>query len=302
MVPELTRWDLPRGSVMVRRSGHEGAPGVVLVHGLGGSSLNWLSLMERLGDGADLVAVDLPGFGASPPPHDGDYSPSGHGRSVAAVISSLQQRRGSAQPVHLVGNSLGGAVSLQVAARRPDLVASLTLISPALPTVVATRGNVHLPVVALPGLGEELLRRYGGSSAEARVQATLEACFSDADRVPREHRQLLVEEVRLRDRLPYANDAFLSSLRGLLATFLDPGPRRPWALAARVTAPVLAVYGEEDILVPARSAHHARRAIPHASVVVLPDCGHAAQMEHPEVVATLWTTMANSTPAGTPYA
>lgn len=272
---------------MARGAGGGDRP-VLLVHGLGGSSLNWLGLMEELGSEAEFLAPDLPGFGASPPPRDGDYSPGGHARALAALVAAWQP---AGRPVHLVGNSLGGAVCVQLAAHRPDLVASVLLVSPALPTARITRGNAHLPLVAVPGVGEELVRRYGGGSAVARVQATLDACFADPSRVPPEVRDLLVAEVEMRDGLTYAADAFLSSLRGLLKTFAQVGPRRPWHLVRRIPTPsLLAIYGEDDILVPPESAK--RMARTGARVVTLPDCGHVAQMEHPAIVANLWRSLA----------
>jgi pimeloyl-ACP methyl ester carboxylesterase len=97
-----------------------------------------------------------------------------------------------------------------------------------------------------------------------------------------------IEEVTARDARPYANDAFLQSLRGLLRTYLDPGPNRPWKLAQRVTAPTLLVYGRKDPLVDSRTAHRATKYFADAHVVVLPDSGHVAQMEHPEFVEAAW--------------
>lgn len=284
------RWDLPAGQVRVRRVGDGigGRATAVLVHGLGGSSLNWVDLMPLLANDVDSIALDLPGFGSSPPPRDGDYSPAGHARTVAAVIRRAQHMSGSDAPVHVFGNSMGGAVALQLAAREPSLVQSLTLISPALPTRRTRRGNLHLPVVAVPGLGESLLRRYRRVSAQARVAATLDACFVDPASVSPTLREALTAEVVERDRYPYVGDAFLSSLRGLLASFADPSPQRPWALAKRVTQPVLALYGEDDVLVHPSGAARAAKAFPDVNVVLLSRTGHAAQMEHPDLVADLW--------------
>ncbi len=286
-IPQVERWPLAVGEIHVRESG-EGPVPVVLVHGLGGSSLNWVPLMERLGGHAASLALDLPGFGMSPPPRDGDYSPRGHARAVAAVIEEWRGRRDIAGPVHVMGNSMGGAVAVQLAASRPDLVSSLTLVSPALPSVRVGRGNAHLPVVAIPGVGESLVRRYASVSVEQRVQATLDACTTDPRRIPDTLRSALVSETADRDAFPYASDAFLRSLRGLLATFADRGSRRPWRLARQVRQPVLAIYGEDDVLVDARGAARAAREFPDAEVVLLDDCGHVAQMEHPDVVARLW--------------
>ena len=260
-----------------------GLPTAVYVHGLGGSSLNWTDLMIRLRPYVDGWALDLGGMGSSPPPRDGDMSPAGHARGVAELI----ERLGTA-PVHLFGNSLGGAVALQLAARRPDLVRSLTLVSPALPSLFATKSNFHLPVIAVPGVGERLVPKYLESDAGGRVRGTIDVTFADPARVAPERIAEAVAEVEERDHLPYASDAFLRSLRGLLKTFVDVGPNRPWKLAQRVTCPTLVIYGRKDPLVDPRSAHRVTKHFRDAHVVVLPDSGHVAQMEHPDFVAAAW--------------
>lgn len=287
-IPPAERWPLAPGDIHVREAGQGPVP-TVLVHGLGGSALNWVPLMERLDAEVTALALDLPGFGMSPPPRDGDYSPRGHARAVAATVEEWRRRRDIAGPVHVMGNSMGGAVALQLAAHRPDLVASLTLVSPALPSVRVGRGNAHLPVVAVPGVGESLVRRYTSVPVEQRVQATLDACTTDPSRIAPSLREALIAETAHRDALPYATDAFLRSLRGLLATYADRGSRRPWLLARQVRQPVLAIYGEDDTLVDARGAARAAREFPDAEVVLLDDCGHVAQMEHPDLVADLWS-------------
>lgn len=261
-----------------------GLPTAVYVHGLGGSSLNWTDLMHALQPHVDGWAVDLGGFGYSPPPRDGDMTPAGHARSVVDLIEHL-----GGAPVHLFGNSMGGAVALQLAARRPDLVRSLTLISPALPSLTLTRSSAHLPVIAVPGVGERLVAKFMETTDVAtRVQGSIDVTFADSARVPAER----IEEARAmlaeHDRHPYAADAFLSSLRGLLRTYADVGPNRPWKLAEQVACPTLVVYGRKDPLVDSRSAHRVTKHFRDAHVVVLPDSGHVAQMEHPEFVVAAW--------------
>ena len=144
------------------------APAALFLHGLGGSALNWTDFMGRMSNRLDCYALDLHGFGSSPPPRDGDMTPSGHARAAADFILERDLR-----PVHLFGNSMGGAVSVQLAARRPDLVRSVTLISPALPSLkYATKGNVHLPVISVPGVGERLVPKFvETTSPKERVQA-----------------------------------------------------------------------------------------------------------------------------------
>lgn len=275
----------PGRTLHIRHAATTGAgEPAVLVHGLGGSSMNWTDLMGRLQPRCESVAIDLPGFGQSPPPRDGDYSPAGHARAVADLIEA---RFGSV-PVHLFGNSMGGAIGVQLAARRPELVRSLTLVSPALPERRPRRTNVHLPMISIPGVGNRLMRKYLTLDPRRRAQATIDLCFADSGRVPEVRWEEFAEEVARRDGHPYLADAFLGSLRGLMATYLDAGPDRPWQLARRISVPTLLVYGRHDKLVNAKAAHGATSSFPNARVVILHDCGHVAQMEHPDEVASLW--------------
>jgi len=263
----------------------EGAPAAVFLHGLGGSALNWTDFMGRMRTRMDCYALDLHGFGASPPPRDGDMTPQAHAQAVSDFIVEHDLGR-----VHVFGNSLGGAIALQLAARFPTRVRSLTMISPALPNLrYATKGNIHLPVISVPGIGERLVPKLVETTTpEQRVQATIDGCFADPSRMPENRFAEAVEEVRARDARPYAHDAFLRSLRGLLGTYLDIGPNRPWKLAERVHVPTLLVYGRKDPLVDSKTAHRATKHFPNAHVVVLPDSGHVAQMEHPEFLEAAW--------------
>mgnify|MGYP006266619669 FL=1 len=277
---------MPGRTLMVRHavSTTAGAPAALYLHGLGGSALNWTDLMGRLQPDVDGWAVDLGGFGQSPPPRDGDFTPAGHARSLVDLIDAL-----GIAPVHVFGNSLGGAIGLQLAARRPDLVRSLTLISPALPSYRPTRFNAHLPVLAVPGVGERLVPKYiAENDAQARVQGTVDVCFADPSRISPVRHAEAVAEVQGRDHLPYSADAMLRSLRGLLATYVDRGAQRPWKLAERVQCPTLVVYGRKDPLVDPKAAFRITKHFSNAHVVVLPDSGHVAQMEHPEFVAAAW--------------
>jgi len=252
----------------------------VMVHGLGGSSLNWTDLMALLGDRLATRAVDLPGFGYSPPPDDGDYSIAGHARAVVRLIE--HDGRG---PVHLFGNSLGGAVCVAVASQRPDLVRTLVLVSPALPDYRPGRWRSQVALVAVPGLGQLLARRLADMSAAQRVQGLLDLVYADPSAISPERLAQAVVEVERRAVLPYAVDAMTASTRGLMHTFLAVGPSAPWAQVSRVSAPTLLVYGSQDKLVSSRVAPKAKAAFANSTVVVLPRTGHVAQMEHPELVA-----------------
>ncbi len=225
-------------------------------------------------------ALDLPGFGYSPPPADGDYSLDAR----AASVISLIERRGN-WPVHLIGNSLGGAISTRVAARRPDLVRTLTLISPALPDLRPRLLPARLAVVAVPGIGRFLLSKMLAMTPEQRADASISELYADPARVRPERRAEAIAEVTRRDRLDYAVDALLGSARALVAEYTRPGPGSLWADAARVTAPTLMIHGSHDRLVNPAMAGRAARTFRNCRAVVLPRIGHVAMMERPDLVA-----------------
>jgi hypothetical protein len=274
---------LPGRTLQVRRAVSSGEP-AVFVHGLGGSATNWTDLMGELLPDCNSIALDLPGFGQSPPPRDGDYSPAGHARAVEALIEAEFGQ----QPVHLFGNSMGGAIAVQLAARRSDLVRSLTLVSPAMPERRPRSTNVHLPVIAIPGVGTQMMKKYLTLESGRRAQATVDLCFADPSRVSPQRLQEMLTEVAARESQTYVADAFLGSLRGLMGSYLETGESRPWKLAEQIVAPTLVVYGRQDKLVNSKAAHSVTKIFPNAHVALLNDCGHVAQMEHPEEVALLW--------------
>jgi pimeloyl-ACP methyl ester carboxylesterase len=188
--------------------------------------------------------------------------------------------------VHLFGNSLGGAVSTQVAARRPDLVRTLTLVSPALPSLRPRRGlDPRLPLLLVPGLSQVLSRRLAEASPEARARAVLELCFGDPSQIPEQRLREAAEEVGRRNGLRHSSDAFAGSLRGLIASYLERGHRNLWQQAAGIRVPTLLVWGTEDRLVDVALAPKALAAFPSSRLLVLPGVGHVAQMERPETVA-----------------
>lgn len=273
--------DLPTGPLHVRQApaGTDAEPAVML-HGLGGSATNWTDVMGLMGDRLQTVAPDLPGFGWSPPPTDRDYSLRTHARALVALIESQADR-----PVHLLGNSLGGTVTLVVAATRPDLVRTLTLLSPALPVLRPRTSNVHLPALAIPFAGQRLAARLGRYPVEQRIRATLALCWADPSRVPEQRIEEARAEAARRARLPHESDAVLLSLRSLMTAYLRPRTWPLWRLAAQVRAPTLLVYGLADRLVDPRTSARAARTIPDSRLLVIPDSGHVSQMEHPELVA-----------------
>lgn len=258
----------------------EGLPSALYVHGLGGSSMNWSALMLELAGDADSEAVDLPGFGMSPPPDDGNYSVSGHAR---AVIRYLDSRGGA--PVHLLGNSLGGAVATRVAAIRPDLVRTLTLVSPALPELPPQRTALPTALLAVPGVAGLFGRLTKSWSAERRTREVMALCYGDPARVSGAGFDAAVEEYERRLTLPYFWDSLARSARGIVDAYTLGGQHSLWRQAERVLAPTLLVYGGRDKLVSMRMAQRAGAAFRDSRLLTLPEAGHVAMMEYPEIVA-----------------
>jgi pimeloyl-ACP methyl ester carboxylesterase len=260
----------------------ENAEPALFVHGLEGSSRNWTDLMDLLRPVLACEAVDLPGFGDSPPRADGRYSITALARTVIALI---EQRPAGKAPVHLVGNSLGGAVCVKVAATRPELIRSLTLISPALPDSRPRLDLIRFPVMGLPRLGPRVVRQYQALPPERRVADVITTCYGEPELFQQARFATEVTELTRRDELGYAASVLIGSVRTLTAEFVRKGRHSAWRDAARVTAPILVIYGSRDRLVDARMAGRAAHQFADARVVVLPKTGHVAHMERPAAVA-----------------
>ena len=253
------------------------------VHGLGGASTNWTDLAALLAVRFDGWALDLPGFGRSAPTSRG-WSMRHHVQAVVDVLEWMVARPGEAQgrPVHLVGNSLGGLVSVWVAARRPDLVATLTLISPAMPVYrVPPAFDKAIALVMLPGVPTLAERRMAGLTPEQRVRGLVQTCFGDPRRIPRERIEEAVEEMRRYDDQPWAGQALVRSFRALVASYLRLGRANAWRMARSVRVPSLVVWGSSDRLVDPLLAPRLAAVLPDARLQVQPGVGHLAMLEAP---------------------
>jgi pimeloyl-ACP methyl ester carboxylesterase len=270
---------------------------VLFVHGMSGAATNWTDLMAELAPDFDCVALDLPGSGFSPPPGKiAGYSVSAQAGTLIRLVEALTSDSDYPGPVHLVGNSMGGAVSVRVAARRPDLVKTLTLISPALPDWKVRRSVAHFPLLALPFIGERLVRQWAlRYPVENRVAGVFETCFADPSRLHQDRFAAEVDALRRRDALSHEPASLVGAARTLVGETLRPAPLSLWRAARRVTAPCLVLFGQRDRLVHPRLAVRATRVFRDARVLVLADTGHLAQMERPGAVAALFREMVAET-------
>jgi pimeloyl-ACP methyl ester carboxylesterase len=255
----------------------------LFVHGLGGSGLNWTDLAYLLAGRLDGESIDLPGFG---------YSDPGRSYAIATMSDRVvrwieESGRGA---VHLFGNSLGGAITVRVAGTRPDLVRTLTLVSPAMPFMDPRRSlqSRMLPLLLIPRAERIAAKRLAGVSPEELAREVISACFYNPALVAPERVAEAVLEVQRRYDAPWFIDAYLRSLRGLVSSFLRsylPGANSMWRVAERITAPTLVITGRQDKLVDVRVAPAVAKLIPDSRLLVLDGVGHVAQMEQPLLVA-----------------
>lgn len=267
---------------------------VLCVHGMSGAATNWTDFMGKLVPDFACAAVDLPGSGFSPPPAaKRGYSITALAGTVIRLIEALD-----CGPVHLAGNSMGGAVSIRVAASRPDLLRTLTLVSPVLPDLMIRPELLRFPIAGLPVVGDWVMRRTQRVPAENRVAGVVATCYNDPAAMHPDRFWHDVAELKRRDGLSYSATTLSRAARTIVAENLRPRKYSLWRAAERITVPALVTFGSRDRLVNPRLAAPARRAFRDATVMVLPQTGHVAQMERPELVAGLFREMVDRTRAG----
>jgi len=258
--------------------GPDDGPTFVLVHGLGGSHANWLSVAPGLARRGRVLAPDLAGFGRTP--QAGRRSTIGANRRLLhRFIEST-----TASPAILVGNSMGGAISAIEAADEPEAVAGLVLVDAAIPRALNSATD---PVVAavfatylVPGVGERFMRTRAKSlGPEKLVRETMRLCCVDPGRVDPAVIDAHVAIARERTRMPWANKAFLEAARSLLRRLA----RRERFLATlhRISCPTLMLQGDKDRLVPVAAARDVAEMRPDWTLHVFEDIGHVPQLEDP---------------------
>ena len=276
-LPELQTIDLD-GPLRFRAWDGPSDATFVLIHGLGGSHLNWLQVAPQLAGLGRVLALDLPGFGWSP------RSGRGSGlmderRVLGRFVAELATGR-----VMLCGNSMGGAIAILQAAVEPDAVAGLVLTSSVFPR--AHGGWPHPVVIGAFAaydsafVGEPLARmRMRRMDAEKVVRIGYRMVAADPRSIPEDIIRMNVDLVRERQADPDAADAFLDAARSLLRL-----GRRPDVAARALDAircPVLVLHGRRDRFVPAAFAEAVLSSHPAWRGRIFPDLGHAPQMEAP---------------------
>lgn len=259
--------------------GGTGRP-MVMVHGLGGSHLNWIAVADHFARNHHVLAVDLAGFGLTPL--------AGRSASVQANRELLDRfiAEMTDEPVVLVGNSMGGLIAMMEAADSPRLVSGLVLVNPALPAVstAAINGDtlrrIVLPLVPVAGPAY-MQRYYDRTTPEEQVEETLRIVCSDPGRVSEAHREVSLEMARMRRTMEWAIPAFSEASRSIAGVL---GRRSRFrAMAHRISAPTLLIHGEDDRVVDPNAARWLASQRPDWGFLMLDGNGHVPQVETPEL-------------------
>ena len=238
---------------------------LVLVHGIGHHWQAWLPVLDRLAERHDVIAIDLPGFGESPMPVDGP--PADLATAVAGVATFLSDL-GLDRP-HIAGNSLGGAIALELACA--GLVSSATVLSPA---GFCTRREVRWALGALTAHRWATLVPQPMMRAMFRYGTLRTLCLG----MICAHPGRVTPEMALSDALALRNGrAFRAVARAGRAYAFDGAP----------SVPVTVAWGTRDRILPYRQAVRARQALPGAHHVDLPGCGHVPMGDDPDLVASV---------------
>jgi pimeloyl-ACP methyl ester carboxylesterase len=261
---------------------------VLLVHGLGSSTLSWQPVGTRLATalGATVTAIDLPGFGLTRLPPGRRAAVPENGRIVRDLLVHYLG------PATIVGNSMGGALGVGLAARHPELVEALVLVDPALPQrgTPPWRLMARFAPLMMPALGRRMLGYRARTLGPAGlVDATLEWSIARPDRLDPALRVQMVDLATARAAYPEAAPAYGDAARSLFLYLQG----RMLADLARVERPTLIVHGALDRLVPVAAARAVATHRPAITLRIIDDCGHTPQLELPEQfleVVTPWLT------------
>lgn len=265
-------WDGPEGPVFVA------------VHGLGGSHVNWALLAPHLAQHGRVYAPDLAGFGLT--------VPTGRKATVPDnldLLAGFIRTVSPTAPVILLGNSMGGLLSLLLAGTRPRLVERLVLVAPASPRPLRAPFDAEIlrnfALMAAPGIGERVLAaRQRRTTPDEQVRQTMLLCAADPDSLDDDMIDEHVDMARRRREMPHAQAAMLQATRSLLLTV---GPRAAglWRAVRNVEAPTLLLHGGRDRLVTPTGIEAVARKRPDWTHITYSDLGHIPMLEAPKRVA-----------------
>ncbi|MGZ5338718.1 MAG: alpha/beta fold hydrolase [Thermoleophilaceae bacterium] len=236
---------------------------IVFVHGLGGQWQNWLENLPRAALERRVIALDLPGFGRTPAPHD-EITISGYGRCVDSLCDQLELGR-----VDIVGNSMGGYIAAEVAIQFPQRIDQLLLISAA---GITSADIVRQPIFTAGRIATAVTAH---SAAQYRAIASRPKSRHMALALVARHPSLLRADLAYEGFIKGAGGSgFEAALHACLEyDFRDRLPE--------IRQPTLILWGDKDSIIPVRDAHEFERLIADSRKVVMKDTGHIPMAERP---------------------
>jgi len=262
----LQIYDVPVGRQRISTLTMGNGPDVLLLHGLGGTRASLFETAAALSRRYRVHAPDLPGFGSSTKPARGAYNAHWYADHILGLMDGLGVAK-----AHIVGNSMGGRIAIEVGLSAPERVGALGLLCPA---VAWLRRGLH-PIVRMlrPEFG---LLPHGFH--RNMVAGQFWSMFEDRDAIDPAVADLMVDEFRRIYHSAGARYAFLASARNIYleAPFGRGGfyPR-----LADLQPPALFVWGTHDPLIPSGFGRHVREWLSQAEQVTIQECGHLPQVE-----------------------
>ncbi|MGZ4215064.1 MAG: alpha/beta fold hydrolase [Solirubrobacteraceae bacterium] len=266
--PLLRIHDIPVGRHRISTLTMGRGPDVLLLHGLGGTRASLFETAATLSRRYRVHAPDLPGFGSSSKPPLGAYD----ARWFADIMLGLMDQL-DIPWAHVVGNSLGGRIAIEIGLNAPERTGALGLLCPA---VAWVRRSLHPLVRALrPELGmlPHAIRR-------SVISMQLWSMFHDRDAIDPAVGDLVVDEFRRIYNSAGARYAFWTAARNI---YLEApfGRHGFYPRLAELRPPALWMWGSHDPLVPAAFGRHVAKWLPDARQITIDRCGHVPQVERP---------------------
>ncbi len=250
---------------------------IVFVHGLEGSAYNWNLVAPHLAETHRVVAPDLSGFGYTAP-IDGDASVERNTQLVADVIDHY------GTSATLIGNSMGGLISILVAEQFPDKVSRIVLVDPAAPVFswrsVSPAATARLSVPLIPILGSRIVEAYKRSiSPKAGVREALNFVTADVSTIDPSVYDAALEIGELRREQPWATDALVQAMNSIAPYVVRK--KRFADLIHKLAQPTLLIHGTRDELVHVEAATWMSHQRPDWTVAFLKGVGHVPMLEVP---------------------
>jgi pimeloyl-ACP methyl ester carboxylesterase len=237
---------------------------VVLIHGLGATKASFLPTIDALSRSHRAIAVDLPGFGDSDKPLFGGYDPPFFARAVTALLDAL-----GLDSAHIVGNSMGGRVALELGLEHPDRARRLVMLAPSMSWLKARPWAPWLRLIPTQlGIFQPTPRPL--------IEMIVKQVVPGSDQ---EWTAAGIDEFMRSYLTPLGRAAFYAAARNI---YLEAprGPDGLWTKLGSLEPDALFVWGRKDNIVPIGFARHVRKELAAAKHLVL-DCGHVPQLERP---------------------